>query len=122
MKTNLLPLPRSLEEREGAFRLAPAAAIGYELSEEDGEAVWNAFCEIAQRREQIDARELDAIVAAAAMQVPPTYILKSYVITSGNLTKAMATVVLSSMGRMCLGVMLETLLRPPVEWNPMSAS
>ena len=26
MKTNLLPLPRSLEEREGAFRLAPAAA------------------------------------------------------------------------------------------------
>ena len=30
MKTNLLPLPRSLEEREGAFRLAPAAAIGYE--------------------------------------------------------------------------------------------
>lgn len=74
--------------------LKAAAAIGYELSEEDGEAVWNAFCEIAQRREQIDARELDAIVAAAAMQVPPTYILKSYVITSGNLTKAMATVVL----------------------------
>jgi 2-isopropylmalate synthase len=74
--------------------LKAAAAIGYELSEEDGEAVWNAFCEIAQRREQIDARELDAIVAAAAMQVPPTYILKSYVITSGNLTRAMATVVL----------------------------
>ena len=74
--------------------LKAAAAIGYELSEEDGEAVWRAFCEIAQRRAQIDARELDAIVAAAAMQVPPTYTLKSYVITSGNLTKAMATVVL----------------------------
>ena len=28
------------------------------------------------------------------MQVPPTYTLKSYVITSGNLTKTMATVVL----------------------------
>ena len=74
--------------------LKAAAAIGYELSEEDGEAVWRAFTEIALRREQIDARELDAIVAAAAMQVPPTYILKSYVITSGNLTRAMATVVL----------------------------
>ncbi len=74
--------------------LKAAAAIGYELSEEDGEAVWRAFSEIARRREQIDARELDAIVAAAAMQVPPTYILKSYVITSGNLTRAMATVVL----------------------------
>lgn len=74
--------------------LKAVAAIGYELSEEDGEAVWAAFSEIARRREQIDARELDAIVAAAAMQVPPTYILKSYVITSGNLTRAMATVVL----------------------------
>ena len=74
--------------------LKAAAAIGYGLSEEDGEAVWMAFRSISQRREQIDARELDAIVAAAAMQVPPTYLLKSYAITTGNLTKAMATVVL----------------------------
>lgn len=74
--------------------LKAAAVIGYELSEEDGEAVWAAFQSIAERREQIDARELDAIVAAAAMQVPPTYLLKSYAITTGNLTKAMATVVL----------------------------
>ena len=72
--------------------LKAAAAIGYELSEEDGEAVWEAFCTITERREQIDARELDAIVAAAAMQVPPTYLLKTYVITTGNTAKSMATI------------------------------
>ena len=72
--------------------LKAAAAIGYELSEEDGEAVWKAFQEIAARREQIDARELDAIVAAAAMQVPPTYLLQTYVITTGNTAKSMATI------------------------------
>ena len=82
----------SYDDREAVLKAA--AAIGYELGEEDAEAVWNAFRGIAERREQIDMRELDAIVAAAAMQVPPTYLLKSYVITSGNLTKAMATVVL----------------------------
>ncbi len=72
--------------------LKAAAAIGYELSEEDGEAVWAAFQEIAARREKIDARELDAIVAAAAMQVPPTYVMKTYVITTGNTAKSMATI------------------------------
>ena len=30
MKTTLVPLPRSLEAREGAFRLAPDAAVGFE--------------------------------------------------------------------------------------------
>ena len=78
------------DEKEAVLKAA--AAIGYELSEEDGDAVWAAFQEIAARREQIDARELDAIVAAAAMQVPPTYLLKTYVITAGNTAKSMATV------------------------------
>ncbi len=75
--------------------LKAAADIGYELSPEDGDAVWAAFKEISARRERIDARELDAIVAAAAMQVPPTYVLKTYVITTGNTAKSVATICLT---------------------------
>ena len=30
MKNTLVPLPRALEERDGSFRLAPDAAIGFE--------------------------------------------------------------------------------------------
>ncbi len=45
-----------------------------------------------ERRGQIDARELDAIVAAAAMQVPASYVVKNYMITAGSASKAVATV------------------------------
>lgn len=68
--------------------------LGYELSEEDGNAVWEAFCQIASRKEQIGSKELDAIVASAAMQVPATYKLDSFVINSGNIISATAHVTL----------------------------
>jgi len=58
--------------------------LGYDLSEEDGCKVYEAFQAIAARKEQVSEKELDAIVASAAMQVPPTYVLDSYVITAGN--------------------------------------
>lgn len=68
--------------------------LGYELSEEDGKAVWEAFQQIASRKEQIGSKELDAIVASAAMQVPSTYKLDSFVINSGNIISATAHVTL----------------------------
>ncbi len=68
--------------------------LGYELSEEDGKAVWEAFRQIASHKEQIGSKELDAIVAAAAMQVPSTYKLDSFVINSGNIISATAHVTL----------------------------
>ena len=64
--------------------LKVVAQLGYELSEEDGAKVYEAFCAIASKKEQVSAKELDAIVASAAMQVPPTYVLDTYVITAGN--------------------------------------
>ena len=64
--------------------------LGYELSEEDGVKVYEAFRAIAQRKERVGSKELDAIVAAAAMQVPPAYKLESYVVTSGNTISATA--------------------------------
>jgi len=58
--------------------------LGYELSDEDKPKVYEAFQAIAAKKEQVSIRELDAIVAAAAMQVPSAYRLDTYVINSGN--------------------------------------
>ena len=58
--------------------------LGYDLSEDDGLKVFEAFQSIAAKKETVTAKELDAIVASAAMQVPPTYVLDTYVITAGN--------------------------------------
>ena len=58
--------------------------LGYDLSDEDQSKVVEAFRRIAAKKEQVDIRELDAIVASAAMQVPSAYQLETYVINSGN--------------------------------------
>ena len=58
--------------------------LGYDLSEEDGAKVWEAFQKIATRKDVISSKELDTIVASSAMQVPATYILTSYHITASN--------------------------------------
>ena len=58
--------------------------LGYELSDEDKPKVYDAFQAIAAKKEKVGIRELDAIVAAAAMQVPSAYRLDTYVINAGN--------------------------------------
>jgi len=67
-----------------------AQIMGYDLSDEDAVSVYEAFKEIASRKEDVGARELDAIVASASMQVPPTFVLESFVINSGNVITATA--------------------------------
>ena len=47
--------------------------LGYDLSEEDKQKVFDAFCNIAAKKDKVGIRELDAIVASAAMQVPAAY-------------------------------------------------
>ena len=86
--------------------LKVAATLGYDLSEEDGASVYAAFREIASRREKVSARELDAIVASAAMQVPAAYTLDSFVVTAGNTISATANVRLLRDGRPLSGVSL----------------
>ncbi|MBE6924724.1 MAG: hypothetical protein E7466_05770 [Ruminococcaceae bacterium] len=83
-----------------------AARLGYELSEEDGAKVFEAFKVIAQKKEKVSARELDAIVATAAMQVPPTYKLDSFVVTSGNVVAATAHLKLTKNNQVLEGVSL----------------
>lgn len=64
--------------------------LGYDLSADDMEKVWNCFSGIAEKKDLISLRELDAIVAAEAMQVPPVYHDIRYVINTGNTISAMA--------------------------------
>lgn len=83
-----------------------AAKLGYDLSEEDGAKVFEAFSRIAAKKQTVGAKELDAIVASAAMQVPPTYRLESYVINSGNTISATAHIRLEKNGVMKEGISL----------------
>lgn len=62
--------------------------LGYDLSEEDGLKVYDAFMSLAAKNETVEAKELDAIVASVAFQAPSTYYLESYLINSGNLVTA----------------------------------
>lgn len=80
--------------------------LGYDLSEEDGAKVWEAFEQIAARKDVISLKELDTIVASAAMQVPATYVLSSYHITASNTTSSMAQMKLEKNGQSLEGVAL----------------
>ncbi len=80
--------------------------LGYDLSEDEVLKVYEAFSRIAAKKTQVNIRELDAIVASAAMQVPPTYVLESYVITSGNTVSATAHMKLLKNGTALEGVYL----------------
>ena len=80
-------------------------ALGYDLSEEDTSKVYENVQRVAQKK-SIGAKELDAIVASSAMQVSPTYTLKSYVINSGNIISATANIELIKNGATVAGISL----------------
>ena len=67
-----------------------AEKLGYDLNAEDQQKIWNSFCQTAEKKESITLKELDAIIAAEAMQVPPAYHDVRYVISTGNQIGAMA--------------------------------
>ena len=83
-----------------------ARDLGYDLNSEDGQAVWEAVQELLRHREQVGARELDAIIASVALQVPQSYTVESYVINSGSSISAMAHIKLSHEGETLEGVAL----------------
>jgi len=84
--------------------LKAAAILGYDLSDEDGIKVYDAFTNIVAKKERISTKELDAIVASAAMQVPPTYILDTFIINSGNTIAATAHIRLKKNDKVLEGV------------------
>ena len=81
-----------------------AHQLGYDLSEEDGAKVYEAFRRVAEKKHFVGTRELDAIIATAAMQVPPTYKVLNYVINSGNIITATANILMEKDGVQARGV------------------
>lgn len=77
--------------------------LGYDLSEDDCVKVYEEFCRIASKK-RVGAKELDAIVASTALQVPPTYSLVSYVINNGNIISSSAQIRLSKGGEELEGI------------------
>lgn len=86
--------------------MAAVATLGYELSEEDTVRVYEAFSRIATKKEKVSTRELDAIVASAAMQVPATYTVERYIINTGNVIHPSASIQLSKNGEILEGISL----------------
>ena len=81
-----------------------ADQLGYDLSEDDSVKVYEAFKRIAEKKEQVTSKELDAIIASAALQVPPTYKLDTFMITSGNTISSTAHIKLMKNGQPMEGV------------------
>jgi len=65
------------------------SSIGYDVSEEDIERIFAQFQEIS-RGKKVVGRDIEALIAETAGQAPPTYMLKNYVINSGNAIAATA--------------------------------
>ncbi len=82
-----------------------AESIGYDLSEADLANVYELFRAVADKK-KVSQKELEAIIASAAMQVPPTYTLDNFVINSGNIITSTAHIVLDRAGRKLEGVSL----------------
>ena len=84
---------------------AAVTKLGYDLSEEDVDAVYTEFCRVAAKK-RVGAKELEAIVSGVAMQVPPTYTLVSYMVTgsSDKELSSSAQVVLDKKGERLQGI------------------
>ena len=108
------PFDHGVQEDDGSIYLTghddlsavmkAASRLGYDLSEDDGIKVYEAFRAIADKKEKVTAKELDAIVASAAMQVPPAYVLDTYVITAGNTISSTAHLKLRKENQVLEGV------------------
>ena len=65
--------------------------------------MYEAFVRVASKK-TVNARELEAIIASTALQVPPTYQLVSYLTNSGNVISSSAHITLKKNGQMLEGI------------------
>ncbi len=83
--------------------MTAVARLGYDLSEEDQARVYEEFCRVAEKK-TVGAKELEAIVASTALQVPAAYRLVSYVMNNGNIISASAQITLKKDDKELQGV------------------
>ncbi len=101
-----IKIPNGFIESSANFKdvAEVVSQLGYELSEQDVGNVFEEFKKVAQKKETVEVKELEAIIASTAMQVPSTYHLINYVVTSGNIISATANVTLEKDGEKFTGV------------------
>ena len=93
-----------LSEHDDITEISKAIAVlGYDLSAEDISNVYTEFKRISSKK-SVTAKELDAIIASVALQVPTTYFLESYVINSGNIIPATANITVKKNGETIRGL------------------
>ena len=80
-----------------------AQKLGYDLSDEDQEKVYEEFLRVAEKK-KVGYKELEAIIASVALSVPSTYKLINYVINTGNIITASAQITLEKDGNTMQGV------------------
>lgn len=83
--------------------MAAVAKLGYDLSDEDETRVFEEFQRVAAKK-KVGAKELEAIVASNALQVPAAYKLINYVINTGNIISASAQITLEKDNNAMQGV------------------
>ncbi len=80
-----------------------AAKLGYDLSEDDKAKVYEEFLRVAAKK-NVGYKELEAIIASVALQVPATYTLVNYVINTGNIIPASAQITIKKGDEQIQGV------------------
>ena len=83
--------------------ITAAAKLGYDLSDEDQLKVYEEFRRVAEKK-NVGAKELDAIIASVALQVPAAYKLENYVINTGNVLAASAQIALVRNDKVLQGI------------------
>ena len=78
-------------------------SLGYDLSDSDLGKVHEAVIRLGEQKSSIGGKELEAIVASTAMQVPATYKLKNYIGTMSNKVNSVTNVVLERDGERISG-------------------
>ena len=87
------------DEKDTLDTIAAAVRkLGYDLSAEDEANVYEEFQRVAAKK-SVGTRELEAIVASAALQVPNTYKLISYVVNTGNVISSSAQIKMTRDGK-----------------------
>ena len=76
---------------------------GYDLSPEDAKKVYGEFLRLSDKK-AINTKELDAIIATCALQVPETYSLVSFSVNASNVLSATASITLKKDGEMLSGL------------------
>ena len=94
-------LTEGTSERE---LMAIITKLGYVISDEDVPKVYESFSRIMAKKGKVSVRELDAIIATSAMQVPSQYKVIDYIINTGNIIKTTASVTVDKNGESRYGL------------------